>query len=196
VVLLTMLAVLTRGGITERPDLSSCALQSGLCVDLGDDVYTAGWSSSWVLYVVPVAYALLVSTLVQGLTGATPGKLAFGLRVIGADGGRPGVRRAFVRTLLLVVDNLGCGLPLVGLVTALVSTGHRRVGDMAARTFVVDRHDTGRAVELPQATPPVTAPLPPPGPQWDPARQAYVLWDPARRRWLVHDPARQQWVDL
>jgi uncharacterized RDD family membrane protein YckC len=202
VLLFTMLAVLAGDGITERPELTSCAFQSGVCVDLGDGVYTVAWSSTWVLYVVPLLYALLLSCLVQGVTGATPGKFAFGLRVVDPAGGRPGVGRAFVRTLFLVVDNIGCGLPLVGLITALASTGHRRVGDMVARTFVVDRHDTGRSIELPPtprsatSPPPSPSPPPPPRPQWDPARQAYVLWDPARQRWLVHDPARQQWTDL
>lgn len=220
--LVALLAVLAFTDINERPELASCRGVSDLCVEVDDRVYTAGWAPVWLFSAIPLAYGVLFAVIGQGLTGATPGKAVFGLRVVGPTGGRPGIGKALVRWLLLVVDGIGCGVPLVGLITAFVSRGHRRVGDMVARTFVVDRHDAGRAIVLaghettstppsplgpmaagrpepgtaPDGPPGPTAPIPAPEPQWDAEREAYVLWDPLHRRWLVHDPARGGWRPL
>jgi uncharacterized RDD family membrane protein YckC len=218
-----LVAILAFVDIRERPGLGSCRGVSGLCAQLDDTVYTSGFAPLWLLWGIPLAYGIFFGVVVQGLTGATPGKLAFGVRTVRADGGRPGVGKALVRWLLLVVDGIGCGLPLVGLITALVSKGHRRVGDMVASTFVVDRHDTDRPIILPGAVSPTMAPglhspapftpapfagappfagarpgppSPPPTPQWDADRGTYVLWDPAQQRWLAYDPDRQEWRDL
>jgi hypothetical protein len=49
-----------------------------------------------------------------------------------------------VRWLLLFVDEFFCGL--VGLITVLATHPHRRVGDMAAGTYVVSTADVGRPI--------------------------------------------------
>jgi uncharacterized RDD family membrane protein YckC len=85
--------------------------------------------------------------------GQTLGKRALGIKVVRADGSKPGVGATFVRTLLRAIDGLP-GFYLVGLI-AILATGERRqrLGDMAAKTRVV-------AADAPVDAPP--APPPPP----------------------------------
>ena len=77
--------------------------------------------------------------LLQGLVGASPGKLLLGLRVVKEDGSNAGIGRCLIRTILLIVDGACCAI--IGLVTAFQSQRHRRVGDMAASTMVISRSD-------------------------------------------------------
>ena len=69
-------------------------------------------------------------------------------RVVRPDGGRPGIGKARGRTLLLIIDTISLILPL-GLWVAMFSRGHRRIGDMAAGTYVVKSRYAGRPVVLP-----------------------------------------------
>jgi len=74
----------------------------------------------------------------EGLLGATPGKRLAGLRVVGPDGGVPGLTRSAVRNVLRVID----GLPAVGILAAALITTSRertRFGDRVAETRVVRR---------------------------------------------------------
>jgi uncharacterized RDD family membrane protein YckC len=97
-----------------------------------------------------VGWVALNDVLLQGATGATVGKFITGVRTVRPDGRPPGVGRALVRTLMLVVDSLSLILPL-GLWIALFSQGHRRLGDMVAGTYVVKARYAGSPVELPPA---------------------------------------------
>ncbi len=72
----------------------------------------------------------------ESLTGTSPGKFLLGLRVVDRDGSRPGSGAVAVRTILRPID----GFPifyLVGFIAALVSSDDQRLGDMAAKTYVV-----------------------------------------------------------
>ena len=91
----------------------------------------------------------VVFCLVQGVLGGSLGKLSMGLRIVKPDGSQAGIGASFIRTIMWIVDAITCGIPLVGLVTMLSTKGHRRVGDMAASTFVVDQHHVGNPVILP-----------------------------------------------
>lgn len=90
--------------------------------------------------------------------GATPGKSAFGLRVVHVDGTPVGWPAAFVRNILRAADLLPMGYA-VGLVTMLVQPGFRRLGDLAAGTLVIHvererrRHETLPAEPVPVAVP-------------------------------------------
>jgi hypothetical protein len=137
-----------------------------------------------------------------------------GVRVVNDQGRPPGIGRALVRSVAGVVDYIPCCFPLVGLILVFTTKGHRRVGDMAAGTYVVDKAAVGRPVTLDGAP---GAPVGPygtvaagpsgagpavggvgaaPAPQWDAARNAYVLWDPASQQWHQFDDATQQWGPL
>ena len=75
----------------------------------------------------------------QGLTGATVGKLALGLRVVKEDGSAPpGVPRAAARSVLFVADAFPYLIPnLLGFIVAMTNPRRQRVGDLVAGTKVV-----------------------------------------------------------
>jgi uncharacterized RDD family membrane protein YckC len=79
---------------------------------------------------------LLIYSATEGASGATPGKWLFGIRVMGTDLRPCGFGRAFVRNILKFVD--GFFNFMVGVMVAALSHNWQRVGDMAARTVVVD----------------------------------------------------------
>ena len=119
-----------------------------VCFSNGDRVYFSdnapvlGWVTALLL-------SVLFLVVLQGLKGLTPGKALLGLRTVREDGRAPGIGKALVRWLLLVVDALPYCVPILGFIVALTSTGHRRVGDMAAKTFVVAKDAAGRPVVVP-----------------------------------------------
>jgi uncharacterized RDD family membrane protein YckC len=103
-------------------------------------------------FVLFVGYGLLSFVVVEGLVGGSLGKLMLGLRVVRADGNRAGVGRSALRFLLWAIDGAPWCFPLVGLITGLTTKGHRRLGDMAAGTFVVGVLDAGKPVSVPGLT--------------------------------------------
>lgn len=90
--------------------------------------------------------------VIQGLAGGSLGKLAVGLRVVDKDGRQAGIGKSAIRTLLWVVDAITCGFPVVGGVLIVSTKGHRRVGDMAASTYVVDKNQVGHPLAVPGVT--------------------------------------------
>lgn len=123
------------------------------CLDVGDRIYITDTTETIMQAVVGLAWIVVVMGVAQGRWGVTPGKALVGLEVVDERGEPPGFRRALVRTALWAVDGAPWVLPLVGAATGLTTTGHRRVGDMVARTFVVDKRHTGPvAVPGPPAT--------------------------------------------
>jgi RDD family protein len=161
-----------------------------------------------------IGLSLLILVFLQGVAGWTFGKLVTGIRCVKDDGTPPGILKAFLRWILLLVDNLPYVLPLVGFLVALTSVGHRRVGDMVAKTFVVRRSAADRPVVVPglNAAPveatvpawttaaPTYEPAPQPvakhGPQWDEARGTYIQWDPAQTAWMQWDEATRAWSQI
>jgi uncharacterized RDD family membrane protein YckC len=121
----------------------------GVCVDVGDRVYFSDGVpvAPWAAF---LGLSVLIYVLIQGLKGWTPGKLLFGIRTVAEDGRAPGIGRSAIRWLFLIVDGLCAGL--VGFIVALTSRGHRRVGDMAAKTFVVDGQYMGHPIAVPGMT--------------------------------------------
>ncbi|MGH9273520.1 MAG: RDD family protein [Acidimicrobiales bacterium] len=193
---------------------------SGTCLQVGDRAYfsdsAADPGGSFAFF----GLSLVLLVVLQGLTGWTVGKLLMGLRTVREDGTPPGILKAFVRWVLLLVDGLPC-IPLVGFICALTTQGHRRVGDMAAKTFVVGARSAGQPIVVPGLTGPPIAPAmygtPPPSPgwpspaapssappspsvgaapQWDAARGTYIQWDAAGARWLQWDETTRAWSPI
>lgn len=171
-----------------------------------------GWASdgkraTW--FLVTLLFALVVYVILPGIKGTSPGKAMMGIKLVNAEGRPPGVLRAFLRYILLIVDGFPYIIPyLTGFIVALNSQRNQRVGDMAAGTFVVDKN----AAEVPAGAvpaqfapstgwnaPPTTGPPPPQPPQqqggaqaadWypDPHGQARLrYWD--GQRWTDHTSA-------
>lgn len=95
-----------------------------------------------VLFAIALWAAMFV--VMQGITGASPGKEMVGLRVVTADGEPCGVHRALVRTLWWVVDGFPYVLPLTGYAAAFGDKDGQRIGDRRAGTYVVDHKYLGQ----------------------------------------------------
>jgi uncharacterized RDD family membrane protein YckC len=153
-----------------------------------DDASSAAvWASGYVL--VLVGYPVLFETLSRG---RTLGKLALGLRVAGDDGGPVRFRQALVRALAGAVECwMLIGVP--ALITSLLSTRGKRLGDIFAGTFVLRER-----VPSPVATP---APMPDPAlASWTASLDLSALPEPLAasaasylsRYWELHPAARDQ----
>lgn len=86
------------------------------------------------LYFLLVMIAYFV--LLEGLFGATLGKMIVGIRVVGSEGEPIGMAKSIVRNALRLVDGLPA-LNLLGIVLILTSPYKTRFGDRVARTRVV-----------------------------------------------------------
>lgn len=135
----------------------------GLCLEAGSEIQviteSEAQSLSLMFYGVFGLFGLLDLVVLQGLTGASVGKLITGLRVVRPDGSKAGIGWAALRWVLLFVDALCCFLP--GAVLVFSTKGHRRIGDMAASTFVVARAQVGTPVVVPGMAPVAATGVPP-----------------------------------
>ncbi len=82
--------------------------------------------------------------------GRTPGKRAFGLRTVHADGSALSPQAAAIRNLVRIVDVQPGVACLLGGFVMLVDTRHRRLGDLAAGSLVV-RELPAEFPEVPEA---------------------------------------------
>jgi uncharacterized RDD family membrane protein YckC len=102
---------------------------------MGDDylaVAMLGWIVGFLSY-----YLLL-----EGLTGYTIGKFVLRIRAVNETGGVPGFVKSLIRTVLRLVDTnplLMGGLPAG--ICVLATPRKQRLGDLAARTYVVKVRD-------------------------------------------------------
>jgi uncharacterized RDD family membrane protein YckC len=195
--------------------LEQRGIDTGSCVYVGDEVYVTSAGDAAAATAVTWGYAAAVFVVLQGLAGVTPGKLVTGLRVVDEAGRRPGLGKAAVRTVLWVVDGAPWIFPLVGFITGLTTTGHRRIGDMAAKTYVVARADAGAPIALPGTeapavfTSPYGSPVPtgagPPAagePEiGEPAvlerprpAAAQPVWDDRWGAWVTWDEPSARWL--
>lgn len=83
-----------------------------------------------------VIIGIAIFSFLEGKWGGTPGKWALGIRVIGTDLNPCGFGRALVRNLLKFVD--GFFNFMVGVMLVALTEEWQRVGDLAARTIVID----------------------------------------------------------
>jgi uncharacterized RDD family membrane protein YckC len=128
----------------SRDDSNQIECDNRLVVTLDDTVYEAELLPFAAL---SVAFTFLYFAVVEGLAGGSLGKQMTGIRVVTPEGARIGVGRSTVRWLVFAVDG-PLSIYLCGIITSSVSSGHRRLGDMAASTYVVGRNDAGRPVTV------------------------------------------------
>lgn len=91
------------------------------------------------------AYAVYAAVL-EGLTGATLGKRLLRMRVVNERGEPPGWRAILLRNLTKIVEPSAGFLSLLFVVLPWLSHYHQRLGDILARTTVVDRRPAGEAL--------------------------------------------------
>jgi uncharacterized RDD family membrane protein YckC len=75
--------------------------------------------------------------LMEWRLGWTVGKLILGLKVTGADGSRLSFQGALIRSLVRLVDAEMLFLNLVGCALILSTKRRQRLGDVLARTVVI-----------------------------------------------------------
>jgi uncharacterized RDD family membrane protein YckC len=193
-------------------DVIKARTNASICFETTNTAVALTQGRALLAFTLPLVLAFVDFVVLQGATGASIGKHILGLRVVDTDGREAGLGRAFVRWILLPVDML-CGI--LGLVVASLTHPHRRVGDMAAGTYVVGSADTERPIENPHTAPvydPLVSAYAPPAstetqavtgaqssasaPVWDAQRGAWLSYDPAQRSWLRYDDATRTWVPL
>jgi uncharacterized RDD family membrane protein YckC len=76
----------------------------------------------------------------EGVMGATPGKMAVGLKVIKTDGSSYDITAAAIRNIMRIVDGFPYLIPyLLGMILIATSERKQRLGDRVAHTMVVKR---------------------------------------------------------
>ncbi len=96
------------------------------------------------IFLLVFAYPALFEALWRG---RTPGKAAFGLRVVTVVGAPIGFRHAAIRSALSLVDQMGLFIigPVPGIVAIFLSTSNQRLGDVVAGTIVLRERSGAKA---------------------------------------------------
>ena len=106
-------------------------------------VFEAGWVATVVLLLVVFAVLFVYPVAFETFwRGRTPGKAAFGLRVVTVEAGPVGLRHAAIRAALGLVDFWATSGGAAA-IAALFTRRGQRLGDMAAGTVVI-REARGR----------------------------------------------------
>ncbi|MGZ5246465.1 MAG: RDD family protein [Flavitalea sp.] len=111
------------------------AMQFGLRTEnqLGQPVYEI----NGYLNIVPVLIWILAFPVMEGFEGMTLGKKITGLKVLKMDGSRYTYLDAFKRRVADWIDFALLGLPAI--IISMNTTYHQRLGDLWARTLVVQQ---------------------------------------------------------
>lgn len=170
-VLAVVLATFTNTSFeSERDAELQCDLINSftddLCIQSGSTAFVGEGADVGLAFLVWIGASTLLTMIVPGITGWSPGKLVFGLRIVDKETfEHAGFGKNLLRGLLWMVDSFPWFGPLLGGIMMLSSRGHRRVGDVAAGTLVVSADAVGRPVPLAnvnQVAQPAAAAAPPP----------------------------------
>jgi uncharacterized RDD family membrane protein YckC len=176
-----------------------------VCFETSRAAYTITQGRAVIAFALPLLLSFVNLVVLQGSSGASIGKHVMNLRVVDTDGHDAGLGRAFVRWVLLVVDTLCL---IFGLVVAVITHPHRRVGDFVAGTYVIGA-DADQPIDFASPVPVATtetaattatttsdeAPSAS-APVWDAQRGAWLSYDPVRRAWLRYDGDSSTWIPL
>jgi uncharacterized RDD family membrane protein YckC len=138
-----------------------------------------GTTSDWVVNAAFFGALFIYYVLLEGIFGASIGKLVFRMRVVMIDGSRPTGVAIVLRNLIRIPEAWLLYIPAG--VSSLASSRRQRLGDHAARTVVVRRAALGgAATSVPPQMPPFGRPpqSPPGSPQQPGAPQAPPAWGP------------------
>lgn len=98
---------------------------------------TANAAAAWVVFLPAViVYFFYHPILETVMRGSTPGKRMAGVRIITLEGFTPGIGSILIRNIFRLVDGLP-GVYTVGLLFAIFTKNHVRIGDIAAGTVLV-----------------------------------------------------------
>jgi uncharacterized RDD family membrane protein YckC len=121
----------------------------------GDPADTAGL----VIFLPAIAvYFLYHPVLEIAMHGRTPGKQMAGVRLITHTGAAPGFGRNLIRNLFRLVDGIP-GVYTVGLLVAMFTRYHVRIGDIVAGTVLVYQQSRAQAPRADMVQPPLNSGL-------------------------------------
>jgi uncharacterized RDD family membrane protein YckC len=129
-------------GLIQAAGLFLVLVASGVAAASSNSGFgTAGWVVDLILVtLILFGYPIAFESLWRG---RTPGKAALGIRVVTRQGAPIRFRHALVRGLLGMVEVLA--LPLVAVISMLISPRDQRLGDLAAGTIVIRERAAGAA---------------------------------------------------
>jgi len=158
-------------------------LSNDWCIQFGSDVLVGRGGETAGVFAIWIGWVVMTTMIIPGLTGWSPGKLVFGLRVVNHDTFNPaGIGANIGRGLMWCFDAFPFFAPVFGLLLISTTKGHRRLGDRVARTIVIEANEVGRPVMLtgvnkvspppplfaqPAPPPQPSTPPPPTGPRFD-----------------------------
>ena len=136
----------------------SLVLLVGVTIAVGMLVAESSGAVAQAMSLVSVVTVLvgLPAALETFTRGRTLGKLALGLRVVRDDGGPITSRHAITRALVGFVE-IWMFLGIPALVASVLNSRSKRLGDMAAGTYVVTERSRMRLLAPPQMPPPLAA---------------------------------------
>jgi len=108
------------------------------------DEDTANATAFWVIFLPAfIVYFFYHPILEIVMHGSTPGKRTAGVRLITLEGFTPGIGSILIRNIFRLIDGLP-GVYTVGLLVAIFTKNHVRIGDIAAGTVLVYEKNTGK----------------------------------------------------
>jgi len=105
---------------------------------------TANTAAAWVVLLpAAIVYFFYHPILETVMHGTTPGKRTAGVRLITLEGFTPGFGSILIRNIFRLIDGLP-GVYTVGLLVAIFTKNHVRIGDIAAGTVLVYEKHTDK----------------------------------------------------
>ena len=105
---------------------------------------TASDAAAWVVFLpAAIVYFFYHPILETVMHGTTPGKRTAGVRLITLEGFTPGFGSILIRNIFRLIDGLP-GVYTVGLLVAIFTKNHVRIGDIAAGTVLVYEKHTDK----------------------------------------------------
>ncbi len=142
-------------------DLLPFTTGATLIVGVDQNMLEDPWSLAR-METLPVEYAwamvaalglyVLYCMVMETKFGATVGKMVTGLRVVGNEAEEPDLRAIFLRNLVKIVELITFLMPLL-FILPLVTPFRQRLGDMLARTAVVEKASLGGHTPPPMTMP-------------------------------------------
>ena len=101
------------------------------------DEDSADSAAAWIVFLPAViVYVFYHPVLEIAMHGSTPGKRIAGARLMTLEGFTPGIGSILIRNIFRLIDSLP-GVYTVGLLFAIFTRNHVRIGDLAAGTVLV-----------------------------------------------------------
>ncbi len=104
---------------------------SGLFYIVNNQWFNGNWLLLFFLFSIPVIFYSFLWEVFNN--GQSPGKKAFGIRVVMRDGTTPSVGAYMIRWILLIVDTF----MWAGVLCIIVNKENQRLGDLSAGTIVI-----------------------------------------------------------